>query len=77
MSEALMLVQFLSAAVTAGANVVDVLSRVSTLIAARAAAGQVFSSQDLLDLLDVGDALEVATRAQFAKTLADPNTPKR
>ena len=76
MTEALVLIQWLSAALAAGMNMAEVLGRVSALINERAAAGKTFSHQDLLDLFDAGDAVEAAARKQFADTLADPNTPK-
>lgn len=76
MSEALLLIQFLNAAVNAGMNMAEVIGRVSGLITERHAAGQTFTQADLMALLDAGDAVEAAARKQFADTLADPNTPK-
>ena len=76
MSEALLLIQFLNAAVAAGLNMAEVIGRVSTLIGERHAAGATFSQTDLMALLDSGDAVEAAARKQFEDTLADPNTPK-
>lgn len=76
MAEALVLIQWITAAVSAGVNITEALTRVSALINQRAAAGQSFTQQDLMALFDAGDAVEAEARKQFADTLADPNTPK-
>jgi len=75
MAEALMLVQFLNALATAGANILPMLEKVSTLIQKRRTEGKTFTKEDLEALLDEGDALEAAARKQFQDTLSDPNTP--
>jgi hypothetical protein len=76
MSEALLVIQWLTAVAAAGVNIADVLGRVSKLIAERQAAGQTLTQADLNAILDAGDALEAAARKQFEDTLADSNTPK-
>lgn len=75
MGEALMLVQFLNAAITAGVNLVPLLEKVSTLIQQRHTEGRSFDAADLKTLFDEGDTLEQAARVQFDATLADPSTP--
>ena len=75
MAEALMLVQFIQAAVTAGLNLMPLLEKVSTLIQKRRAEGGSITQADLEALFDEGDVLAAAARKQFADTLADPATP--
>jgi hypothetical protein len=75
MTEALMIVQLLTAAVNAGLNMMPLLQKVSDLIKKRQAAGETITADDLRAMFDDGDALEKAARNQFEATLADPNTP--
>jgi len=75
MGEALLLVQFLQAAITTGLNLMPLLERVSSLIQQRRAEGGGLTMDDLASLLNEGDALEAAAKKQFQDTLADPNTP--
>lgn len=77
MQAALMIVQFLGAAASAGMNLTGLLSKVSTLIEQRHKEGGTLTREDLEALFDQGDAVEAAARKQFADTLADPNTPKQ
>ena len=76
MSEALLIVQFLSAAASAGMTMLPLLTNVSDLIVKRRAEGGTITQADLNALFTEGDKKEAAARKQFADTLADPNTPK-
>lgn len=76
MAEALLVIQVLQAAVTAGMNIAPLLGKVSTLIQSRHSEGRTVTVEDLTALFSEGDAIEAAARKQFADTLADPNTPR-
>ena len=76
MGEALLLVQFLQAAITTGLNLMPLLERVSSLIQQRRGEGGGLTMDDLASLLNEGDALEAAAKKQFQDTLADPSTSR-
>lgn len=76
MGEALLVVQFLNAAIAAGLNLSQMLEKVSSLIRERRFQGGTLTAEDLAGLLAEGDELERAARAQFQASLADPNTPQ-
>ena len=75
MQNALLLVQFLQAAVTAGVEMLPLLEKVSNLIQAHRTAGTEFTKDELTKLFDEGDAYEAGARELFEKALADPNLP--
>lgn len=75
MGEALLVVQFLNAALVAGMNLAPMLEKVSGLIRERRFQGGSLTAADLEALLNEGDELERQVRAQFQASLADPNTP--
>ena len=76
MSQALLVIQFLNAALLAGVSMYPLLKQVSDLIIQRNAEGGTVTAEDLAGLLNDGDEKEAAARKQFEDTLADPNTPK-
>jgi len=76
MEQALLIVQFINAALAAGALTLPLMQKVSALIVQRNSEGGTLTEKDLFALFDAGDAKAAAARKQYADTLADPNTPK-
>lgn len=77
MAEAILVVNFLSAAIAAGLNATVALERVSSLLKLRHASGGTISQDDLIDLFQAGDALEAEVMTKIRASLADPDTPKQ
>lgn len=69
MNEALLVVQFLNAALLAGLNAAEAIDRVSAMVRARHADGATLSAEDLKTLFDAGDVIEADALAQFEATL--------
>ena len=76
MEPALMIVQFMKAALTFGLLTLPLLQEVSNLIIKRNTEGGTLTRDDLMALFNAGDIKSAEARKQFEDTLADPNTPK-
>ena len=73
---AIVVIDWLAAAITAGINATVAIDRMSAFLRERHAAGQEFTPKDLAALFNTGDSLEAAAARQFADTLANPDTPR-